>query len=401
MAADLGARGGRVTYDFDQVIDRRQTESSKWHKYGEGVLPLFVADMDFRSPEPVIRALRERVEHGVFGYGPAVEVSPLHEVVADRLHKRYAWTVSPEALVLIPGVIPGVNLACRVLASPGDGLLIQTPAYPPLLRVPGNVGLTADLVPLRRDMDGRYAVDFEAFAAAITERTKVFLLCNPHNPVGRVFERHELTRMAEICLRQGLTICADEVHGDLIFSGHQHVPIASLDPEIAARTLTLLAPSKTFNLAGLSCSIAVIPDAGLRERFVAARVDMVRAVNILGYTAALAAYRDGQAWLDELLRYLEANRDFVVQYVRKHLPGVSVAAPEGTYLAWLDCRAAAIPAGDPYPFFLEQARVALNDGATFGPGGAGFVRLNFGCPRSILAEALDRMRRALIAAPRS
>jgi cysteine-S-conjugate beta-lyase len=390
-----------VTHDFDLVVDRRPTESSKWHKYGEGVLPMFVADMDFRSPEPVIRALRERIEHGIFGYGYSLEISPLHEVVADRLLKRYGWRVSPEAVVLIPGVIPGFNVACRVLASPGHGLLIQTPAYPPILRVPGNVGLTADTVQLRRAPDGRYVVDFDAFESAIHPRTRVFLLCNPHNPVGRVFETSELMRMAEICLRRGLTICADEVHCDLIFSGHRHVPIASLDPEIAARAITLLAPSKTYNLAGLRCAAAVIPNAALRERFVAARVDMVQAVNIMGYTAALAAYRDGQPWLDGLLRYLAANRDVVSQYVNAHLPGVSMAPPEATYLAWLDCRGASLPGEDPCAFFLEQARVALNDGATFGPGGAGFVRLTFGCPRSILDQALDRMRQSLISAARS
>jgi cystathionine beta-lyase len=390
-----------VTHDFDQLVNRRSTESSKWHKYADGVLPLFVADMDFRSPEPVIRALRERVEHGLFGYGYGLEVSPLHEVVADRLHKRYGWAVSPEALVLVPGVIPGFNVACRVLAAPGDGLVIQTPAYPPILRVPGNLRLTADTAELRREPDGRYTIDFDAFELAIHSRTRVFLLCNPHNPVGRVFTTQELARMAEICLRAGLSICADEIHGDLLFSGHRHVPIATLDPEIAARTITLLAPSKTYNLAGLKCSVAVIPNAALRERFVAARVDMVQAVNILGYTAALAAYRDGQPWLDELLRYLEANRDFLVRYVRSHLAGLRMAAPEATYLAWLDCRAAGLPGADPYTFFLERARVALSDGLTFGPGGAGFVRLNFGSPRSMLEQALDRMRQALAAAPGS
>jgi len=203
--------------------------------------------------------------------------------------------------------------------------------------------------------------------------------------------------MAELCLSRGIAIVADEIHGDLVFSGHRHVPIASLDPEIAQRTITLMAPSKTWNLAGLKFGLAVIPNATLRERFAAARVDMVYGVNVLGYTAALAAYRDGGPWLDELLRYLEANRDFLVDSVKRHLPGVAVAPPEATYLAWLDCREAAIPGADPFAFFLEKARVALNDGQSFGRGGQGFVRLNFGCPRSILAEGLDRMRAALAA----
>src|SRR5213078_4497077 len=206
-------------------------------------------------------------------------------------------------------------------------------------------------------------------------RTRFLLLCSPHNPVGRVWRRTELERLAELCLARGLSIVADEIHGDLVFEGQRHVPIASLAPEIAERTVTLMAPSKTWNLAGLKLGLAVIPNAALRERFATARGDMAYGVNILGYTAALAAYRDGGPWL-------EANRDFLVDYVRRHLPGVAVAPPEATYLAWLDCRDAAIPDGDPFTFFLETARVALNDGTTFGRGGPGFVRLNFGCPRA-------------------
>ena len=382
-----------MTYDFDSVIDRRQTESNKWHKFPADVLPLWVADMDFRSPEPVIRALRERVEHGVFGYG--AEQPEFYEVFQDRLQKRYGWRVSREALLLIPGVISGFNLACRAVTSPGDGLLLQTPVYPPIRRAPVNVGLTSDEMELGRDRAGRYVVDLDRFEAAIRERTRIFLLCNPHNPVGRVYTRDELTRMAEICLRRGLFICADEVHCELTYSGQQHVPIASLDPEIEARTITLMAPSKTFNLAGLKCSLAVIPNQALREKFVASRLDMVQTPNILGYTAMLAAYRDGQPWLDELLRYLENNRDFLVKYVRANFPGIEVGVPEGTYLAWLDCRQARIPNNDPFTFFLETGRVAFNDGAAFGRGGQGFVRLNFGCPRQLLIQGLERIGQAL------
>lgn len=389
-----------MSHDFDRVIERRHTESNKWRKYGPDVVPLWVADMDFRSPEPVIRALRERVEHGVYGYGYNLERSPLHEVFADRLWKLYGWRVEPDAVVLIPGVIPGFNVAARVFARPGDGVLLQIPLYPPLLRVPGNVGITMDAADLARAADGRSEVDWDALERAITPRSRFLLLCNPHNPVGRVWRREELQRMAELCLARGLSIVADEIHGDLVYPGHRHVPIASLAPEIAARTITLMAPSKTWNLAGLKLGLAVIPNAALRERFAAARADLVYGVNVLGYTAALAAYREGGPWLADLLRYLEANRDFLVEYAEKHLPGVVVAPPEGTYLAWLDCRGAAIPGGDPFVFFLSTARVALSDGATFGRGGAGFVRLNFGCPRAQLAEGLDRMRDALAGARR-
>jgi len=383
-----------MTYDFDRVLDRRSTLSNKWRKYPPDVLPLWVADMDFPSPEPVVRALRERAEHGVYGYG--FEDPEFGEVFADRVQKRYGWKVSPEALVLVAGVIPGLNVACRALTEPGDGLLMQVPVYPPILRSPTNHGLTRDDAPLGREADGRYVADLDRFRAAIHRRTRAFLLCNPHNPVGRVFTRDELAGMAQICLERGLPIIADEIHCDLLYQGQRHIPIASLAPEIEQRTITLMAPSKTFNLAGLKVSVAVIPNASLRERFMAARGDYVQAsVNVFGFAAALAAYRDGQPWLEELMRYLEANRDFLADYVRRHLPGVTMHPPEGTYLAWLDCRGTARAAADPFTFFLERAKVALNDGALFGPGGQGFVRLNFGSPRSLLTEGLERMRRAL------
>lgn len=385
-------------FDFDRLIDRRPTASNKWRKFDKDVLPLWVADMDFASPEPVVRALRERAEHGVYGY--VFEEPEFFEVVADRIQKRYGWRVGPEAVVLLPGVIAGLNMAARVFAAPGDGLLEQVPVYPPILRCPSNIGLTRDEAPLARRADGRYEVDWEAFERAIHGRTRAFILCNPHNPTGRVYTREELTRMAEICARRGLSIIADEIHCDLLYAGQRHVPIASLAPEVAARTITLMSPSKTFNLAGLKCAVAVVPDAALREKFLATKVDLVANPNVFGFAAALAAYRDGGPWLDALLTYLEANRDYTMKYVRENFPGVVVYPPEGMYLAWLDFRSAGIPGNDPYTLFLEKARVALNDGPTFGPGGQGFARLNFGCPRAMLTEGLDRMRDAFRALPR-
>jgi len=383
-----------MAYNFDQIIDRRRSDSVKWCRYDEDVLPLWVADMDFVSPEPVIRALRERVDHGVFGYG--TEPPALRKVVVEQLEQLYGWQVSPEALLFLPGVARGFNLACRAVASPGDGMLVQTPIYPPILRVPANAGLTCDEMELTRQPDGQYSIDFDAFEAAITGRTRVFVLCNPHNPVGRVFRRDELERMAEVCLRHGIVICSDEIHCDLVFGDSRHLPIASLDPEIGQQTITLMAPSKTYNIAGLKCSVAIVENAELWEKINAAKADLVPGVSIMGYVAALAAYRDGGPWLQEVLRYLEANRDFVLEFVDAHLPGITAGKPEGTYLAWLDCRQSGIP-GNPHEFFLEKARVAVNDGQTFGRGGEGFVRLNFACPRAALAEALDRMKEALAA----
>ncbi len=381
-----------MTYDFDRIIPRRQTESIKWNLCDEDELPLWVADMDFRSPQPVIEALQERVDHGIFGYGfPPDE---LREMIVARLACLYDWHVGPEALIFLPGVVPGFNLAAQALTEPGGGLLVQTPVYFPMLSAAENADLIFQSMELAHGKDGRYEIDFDMFESTVDNRTAMFLLCNPHNPVGRVFTEAELSRMAEHCLANDVLICSDEIHGDLIFSESEHVPIAALAPEIEARTITLMAPSKTFNLAGLGCSFAVIPNFELRKVFKAGKRGLMGHPNILGTTAALAAYRDGQPWLDAVLTYLEANRDFTADYVREHLPGVRMAKPEGTYLAWLDCRDAEIP-GDPYTFFRSEANVMLNDGATFGPGGKSFVRLNFGTPRALLEKGLDRMRRAL------
>ncbi len=381
-----------MAYDFDHVPDRRNSDSLKWRSYDPDVLPLWVADMDFPAPEPVIAALRQRVEHGVYGY--RYETGELHEAVVERLQRLYGWQVTPEAILLLPGVINGFNLACRAVANPGEEVLVQTPVYPPILRAGQSSGLARRQAPLVQQADGHYGIAWEAFEEAITPRTRAFLLCNPHNPVGRVWREDELAHMAEICLRHGLTIISDEIHCDLVFPPHRHRPIAALDPAIEARTVTLIAPSKTFNIAGLQCALAIIPDPSLRRQVQSAGAGLVGGVNLLGFTAALAAYRHGQPWLEALLAYLQANRDLLVQYVREHLPGVRLAAPEGTFLAWLDCRNLALPGG-PFRFFLERARVALNDGPTFGAEGEGFVRLNFGCPRALLVQALERMRAAL------
>ena len=380
--------------DFDQCVTRLGSDSLKWCQYDEQVLPLWIADMDFLSPLAVREALQRRVEHGVFGY--AVEPPELRQVVIERLWRLYRWEVAPEWLLFLPGVVLGFNLTCNAFAAPEDDVLIQTPAYPPMLCAPGNAGCINNETPLTRQDDGSYVTDLDAFEAAITPRTRVFILCNPQNPVGRVFTAEELQHIAEICLRHNLVICSDEIHADFVYSGYRHVPIASLSPEIAARTITLLAPSKTYNIPGLHFAVAVVPSEEVRHTLRAASRGLVMEPDILSFTAALAAYRDCQPWLEELLRYLEENRDLTLRYVREHLPGVQACMPEGTFLAWLDCRAAGIP-GNAQQFFLERARVALNHGLDYGKPGEGFVRLNFGCPRATLTDALGRMRDAMAA----
>jgi cystathionine beta-lyase len=381
-----------VNYNFDELPDRKSSESIKWHYFPEDVLPMWVADMDFVSPEPVVRALQERVAQGVFGY--AGDLPGLREAIVERLGRLYHWEVLPQDLVFIPGVVTGFNLAAHAFTDEGEGVLIQPPVYMPFLDVGKNVRGKCQEVQLTDNANGYYRVDWDAFERAITPETRMFLLCNPHNPVGRVYTRAELERMAEICLRRGLVVCSDEIHCDLVFSGHQHVPIASISPEIAQNTITLMAPSKTYNIAGLSCSFAVIQNPELRKRYTQAEQGLVHGVNLLGLVAARAAYAEGQEWLDQLLAYLEGNRDFLCSFVAERLPGVKMFCPEATYLAWLDCREAGIE-GKPSDFFLKNARVAMNDGAAFGSGGEGFVRLNFGCPRPMLVEALERMEAAL------
>ncbi len=379
-----------MTYDFDTPVNRRHTNCLKWDTCPEDVLPLPVADMDFVAPEPVRKALQDRLDHGVFGY--SCEPPELREVLVDRLYRLYGWSVSPDALLFLPGVIPGFNLACRIVAG-GTGVLVQPPVYPPLLGSPANHGLRRLEAPLVSDQSGHYEVDWLAFEQ-MAAQSRLFLLCNPHNPVGRVFTRAELEQVAEICLRHDLKVCSDEIHCDVIYPGYHHVPLASVHPDIAKRTITLMAPSKSYNVPGIHCAFAVIPDAGLRERYTRARAGLVGVPGILGYVAALAAYRDCAEWFEQVMAYLNANREYVAGYVAQHLPSLRMSPMEGTFLAWLDCRNAGIE-GNPARFFLERARVALGDGAGFGEPGQGFVRLNFACPRVTLTEGLERMRAAL------
>lgn len=378
--------------DFDRIIDRRATESLKWNWYDEDVLPMWVADMDFRAPDPVIEALQERVSHGIFGYG--LPPDGLKSAIVQHLEARQQWVVPEDQIDFISGVVTGFTHAIYSLTDPGDKVMIQTPVYPPFLAAPEQAGRVRVDNPLIRLDDGRYEIDFDDFAKKASSGVKLFILCNPHNPVGRVFTRQELLRMAEICLDNHVLICSDEIHGDLLFSGYRHVPIASLSSEIGAKTVTYFAPSKTFNIAGLSTSVYVAENPEMRKRLNTSMRMLLGHPNILGMHAALAAYRSGGAWLDEALAYLQANRDYMVDYVTDNLSGVSVWRPEGTFLGWLDCRPLNL-AQSPHAFFLEKARVGLNNGEDFGAEGKGFVRLNFACPRSVLEQGLSQMKAAL------
>lgn len=375
-------------FDFDTPIDRRNTSSEKWDKYaGRDILPLWVADMDFRSPPAVIKALQARVEHGVFGYTGVPE--ELVFAVQDLLQREYDWRVEREWLVWLPGLVCGLNVACRAVGEAGDGVATFTPVYPPFLSSPGLAGRELVAVPLVCTADC-WQMDLKALERAITPRTRLLLLCSPHNPVGRVWSRGEQLVLLELAVRHNLTICSDEIHAGLVLEeGTRHIPFAALSEEAARRTITLHAPSKTYNIPGLGCSFAVIPDQALRRSFRQVMAGIVPHVNLLGYSAALAAYRDSEGWRQGLLDYLRGNRDLVLREVAT-MPGLKTWPVESTYLAWIDARELGVP--DPADFF-EQGGVGLSDGAPF--GAPGFVRLNFGCPRSTVIAALERMRRAL------
>ncbi|HEV7263424.1 MAG TPA: PatB family C-S lyase [Falsiroseomonas sp.] len=375
--------------DFDTPIERRASGCAKWTRFGPEVLPMWVADMDFAVAEPILAAMRARLDHPVLGYG--IAQAGLKARIVAWLAAQYGWQVPEEAIVPMPGVVPGFNLALRATCAPGAGVVVQTPVYPPMLKAPANWALRRLDAPLTAAGE----VDMAALRDALGQvRGGAFLLCNPHNPTGRVFRRAELEAMAQACLSAGAAIISDEIHCDLLFDGRRHIPVASLAPEVAAQTITLMSAGKTWNIAGLNACWAVVPDAALRARFAHAIAGVADHVNILGLVATEAALAEGEPWRQAVLAYLQDNRDWLGQAVAERLPGIAMHQPEGTYLAWLDCRGSAA-AADPQGFFLERAKVGLNAGPDFGPPGAGFVRFNFGCPRATLEEGIGRMAAAL------
>lgn len=374
------------------IPDRRQTDSIKWKYYPEDVIPMWVADMDFTSPPEVIRALQERVQHGVFGYGGSSKT--LSELIVERMERLYGWKIETEDILLIPGVITGFNLTCQAITNPGDSLIIQPPIYPPFFSVAENAGLKELQCPLGNDGNDNYEIDFNQLEKALN-KSRVLMFCNPHNPIGKVYSRIELERIAEICLRNDVVICSDEIHSDLVYKGQQHIPIASINPEIGQRTVTLIAPSKTFNIAGLDCAILICQNHPMMEKIKKARRGIVSGVNILGYSAAIAAYQYGQPWLDEVLQYLQENRDFLCQFVKENIPGITMRPPDATYLAWLNCSRLGLQQ-EPYDFFLQNAKVGFNRGSEFGGDGKAFIRVNYACSRVTLTEALNRVRTSLI-----
>ncbi len=377
-----------MKFDFDRLFDRRNTNSLKWNKYkSRDVIPLWVADMDFQAPPPVLKALHKRVDHGIFGY--TVPGDELVEVVIRRLEVKYQWKIHPSWIVWLPGLVPALNVACRAFGDDWDEVLTFTPIYPPFLSAPELSRKKLKPIPLRREKE-LFTFDLERFESEISSRSKLLLLCSPHNPVGRSYNRREIESVAQVAVKHNVVICSDEVHCDLILDDGEHIPTATLSDEIAANTVTLMSASKTFNLPGLNCAFAIISNERLRRTFIKNRMEIIPNTNVLGYTACLAAYRDCEDWRAGLIDYLCGNRDIVYRFVNEEIPRLSMDNVEATYLAWIDAGELGVP--DPARFF-EQAGVGLSDGRYF--QGEGYVRLNFGCPREILLEALGRMKLAV------
>ncbi|MGO2415312.1 MULTISPECIES: MalY/PatB family protein [Cobetia] len=377
-----------MEFDFLTPIDRRQYPSQKWDRYAADVLPLWIADMDFSAPPAVTRALAERVAHPVYGY--AKPSSSLDDSLCDWSREHYGWEVPRDAIVWLPGVVPALHIASLALTSPGAGVVTTTPIYPPFLQVANKTGRLAQMAPLAEPLEpgGPWRLDFEALEAAITPETQLLLWCHPHNPTGRVWGEEELLALAELIERHDLLVISDELHADLVVDPTaRHIPLASLNARLAARCVTLWAPSKTFNTAGLTFACAVITDPAVRERFTSAARGLMPDTNVLGMVATEAAWREGEPWRQQLLEVLRDNLDLLESYVARW-EGVSMSRPEATYLAWLDVRQAGL--GDsPQQALIDECDVALSDGADF--GWPGFVRLNYGTTRRQLEQALLQM----------
>ena len=387
-----------MKYDFDKVVDRTATESLKW-VYPRKVLkvedaiPMWVADMDFEAPPAVVEAIRNRAAHGVYGY-PHIPPS-FWQAAMGWFKRRHGWEIRKDWIAKTPGIVPALNYSVRAFTKRGDGVIIQTPVYFPFYHAVENNGRRVVRNPLRFD-GRRYTMDLEDLERKLDEGSRMLILCSPHNPVGRVWTRDELEALGRLAKERDLVIVSDEIHADLVYSGHRHHVLAALSSDLADRTITCIAPSKTFNIPGLSTAVVIASNPKLlgafKDETERAGFELGQVFGIVGFEAA---YSQGDDWLDELLPYLEANIDFLEKFVEERIPGVRFVRPEGTYLALLDCRGLGLEPAALNDFFLKKASVYFSDGALFGEEAAGFVRINFGCPRALLGEALERIERAV------
>lgn len=388
-----------MAYNFDRAFERRNTNSAKWdgvkHRYGDkDIIPLWVADMDFKTAPPVIEALKKQAEHGIFGY--AIRPESYLGAVVEWVKRRHGWTVDPDWLTYSPGVVTALNLCILTYSQPGDAVIVQPPVYYPFYRSIENNGrrIQSNLLKLQND---RYIMDFDDLEQQAGPRTRLMILSSPHNPIGRVWTTNELLRVGEFCIKNGIILVSDEVHSDLVYKGHKHVPTASLSEDIARQVITCIAPSKTFNLAGLKTSVLIIPDSQIRQQYNTTLQNLSLGMdNSFGLVALEAAYKYGEKWLEALLEYLQANMEFTIKYCQDKIPGIIARRSEATYLLWLDCRGLDLNDKDLDRFMLEKAGVWLDDGPMFGQGGEGFQRINIACPRTTLEQALGRIEKAAI-----
>ncbi|MCE9644650.1 MAG: PatB family C-S lyase [Chloroflexi bacterium] len=382
--------------NFNLVPNRRNPKNlNKWMWYPKDVLPMWVADMDFPAPKPILNTLHQAVDHGVLGY--ELPSMALKQTVAARMDKLYGWKVKPEAVVAVTGIVSGFSVAARIACTPKRGVLVQTPVYNEFHEVKNNAGVPQYDAPFVKHVHGNilsYEIDWDIFEKQV-RKAGMFLLCNPHNPLGMIFPQKDLLRMAELCIRNNVLIVSDEIHSELLLDDNKFTPMAKLSSEIAKHTITLVAPSKTFNIPGLFCGFAIIPDKKLRERYEKEVSHLRLHVGSMGLFAARTAFSGAcDGWLKDLRRYLSGNRDFLVEYVTEFMPDVRLTIPQATYLGWLDFTQTSIK-GSPFEFFLKNARVAASEGGIFGKSGEGHIRLNFGTSRKLLGLGLNRMRQAL------
>ena len=391
-----------MKYDFNQICDRKNTNCFKWDFIqsifgNDDVIPMWVADMDFPVATPIVEALKRRAEHEFYGYTKAS--TDVIQSVVDRMWDKYAWKIKPEWIVFTPGVVPALNITVRMLTHPGDEIILQEPVYYPFFPAVTFSGCQIVNNQLKL-INGRYEMDYEdlehQFHARIgmlpvPNRIKAIMLCNPHNPVGRLWNKEELTKLGDIAIKHGVVVISDEIHCELLFKDHQHTPFASISEEFEQNSIVCMSPSKTFNLAGLEVSSIIIPNKKLRHLFINTRTGILPEPNLFGYTALEAAYRFGDEWLDQLLDYLQGNLDFLLKYFANRIPKIKVIKPQGTYLIWLDCRDLGMDDMTLRNFMRDKAKVGFDDGFLFGSGGSGFQRMNIACPRPIIEEALIRI----------
>ncbi|MDD4159457.1 MAG: PatB family C-S lyase [Synergistaceae bacterium] len=387
-----------MKYNFDIKMDRRGTNCEKWdlleEEFGrKDLLALWVADMDFPAPPEVLDVLHKKIDEGALGYPIAPD--SLLKAVTDWQKRRHGWDIARESVAWAPGVVAGLAFSIMAYTKPGDGVIIQTPVYPPFYSTISEAGRRIVKNPLKRE-NGRYVMDLGGLEKLVTPTCRTLILCSPHNPVARVWTREELEALADLAERKDMLIISDEIHQDLIYSDAKHISIASLSKEMSARTVTFVAPSKTFNIAGMNSSVALIPDESLRYRYLSVLNRLhLTSLSILGLTAMETAYAECAGWLDELMAYLEGNRDFTEKFIREHMPKAKLDHPEGTYIFWIDFRGYGFDSAGLMDFLVNDAGVALNNGRNFGTEGDGFARINIGTSREMLKEALERIARAL------